>query len=100
MKKLPIISDSAFWDVSLNKDSKDEFEKYSSYIIQKVFDFGTLNDIIQIVKYYGKKRVKKEITQVNLKEKTISLCCVLFNLKKTNFKCYRQRQLSPKLWNY
>src|ERR1035437_7277595 len=100
IKKYPHISKAAFWDVDFNFNSPEQLEKFSTHIIGKVFDFGTYDDIIQVVKYYGKRRIKKEITMVDLKDKTISLCCVFFNLKKTDFKCYTQRQLTPRLWNY
>ncbi len=81
MRRLPKISNAAFWDVKIDKTSTTEFETYSSYIIQKVFDFGTLDDIIQITTYYGIERIKNEIITTNLKKRTIALCCVLFNLR-------------------
>ncbi len=46
IKRLPHISKAAFWDVNYDFNSRDQFEKYSTHIIGKVFDFGTLEDII------------------------------------------------------
>ena len=100
MKRLPKISKSAFWDVDLEYDSVKEFEKYRPFIIGKVFDFGTYSDILEIIIYYGKATVKKEVVKLNLKEKTISFCCAVFNLKKTDFVCYKKRQSNPLHWNY
>ncbi len=100
IKRLPHISKAAFWDVNYDFNSRDQFEKYSTHIIGKVFDFGTLEDIIQVIKYYGKIRIRKEIVDVDLKNDTITFCCLLFNLKNTDFKCYKKRQLNPPLWNY
>lgn len=100
MNSLPKISTTAFWDVQLDFNSAEEFEKYSAFIIAKIFEYGTFDDIIKIIIYYGKRRIKKEIVDSDLKYKTISLCCVLFNLKKTDFKCYRKRLLNQTYWNY
>jgi hypothetical protein len=100
MVNLPKISLVAFWDVKIDLNSGTELEEYSRYIIGKVFDYGTFNDILEVLRFYGKTRVKKEVTELNLKNKTISFCCALFNLKKTDFKCYRKKQLIPQRWNY
>jgi hypothetical protein len=100
MKRLPNISKKAFWDVNLEYDSIHEFHKYKSYIIGKIFDFGTYDDIIEIIIYYGKTTIKKEVVNLSLKNKTISFCCALFDLKKTDFKCYKKRQSNQVHWNY
>jgi hypothetical protein len=100
MKRLPNISNSAFWDVKIDFNSIEELRIYNSYIIGKIFDFGTYNDIIEIIVFYGKPTIKREIVKLTLKNKTIEFCCVLFNLKNSDFKCYRKRQSHQELWNY
>jgi hypothetical protein len=100
LKKLPDISSVPFWDVHFEKTA-EEYQKYSTYIISKVFDYGSLSDLIEIIRYYGKKRIKEEIVKAgSLRKKTLAFACVLFNLKPTNFKCFIRKQSSQLLWNY
>ncbi len=96
--KKPDISRTAFWDVDFDKI---DFDKKSAYVIGKVFNYGLASDIFSVLKYYSKNRVKKEIITVSdLSNRTISLCCAIFNLRPTDFKCYERKQLTRELWNY
>ena len=85
---VPTLSKQPFWDVDI---VSLDYEKDSLFIIGKVFNFGTWNDVKAIIAYYGRERLKKD---------TISFLCLLLNLDKANFKCYLRRQSQPAHWNY
>ena len=46
----PVLSKQAFWDVDMDKI---DYEKNAGHVIQKVFDRGTLNDILAILNFYN-----------------------------------------------
>lgn len=97
MKQLKI-SKLSFWDIDFEK--LDE-EKNSQFIIQRIMEYGLFEEILSIIRFYGKKRVSEEIRNASwLGKKTLSFCCVLFHLKPTDFKCYTKKQLNQELWNY
>ncbi len=92
------ISKIAFWDIDF--EQLDE-QKNSTFIIQRIIEYGLFEEIISVIRFYGKKRVANEIVSANwLSNKTIAFCCVLFHLKPENFKCYIKKQSNPELWNY
>jgi len=100
VKRLPQISKQAFWDVDIDLHSEKTFKTYSHFIIEKVFEYGSFDETLEIIIYYGFNKTKKNLKKVNLSDRTIDFCCVIFNLKREDFKCYMKRQLIPKLWNY
>ena len=86
-----------FWDIDT---SKLHAEKNSRLIIERVFSFGTLDEIKRVIEEYGKERVVDTLTRLNyLDPKTLNLVCVLFKKNKNDFRCYARRQSGPQLWN-
>ncbi len=67
----------------------------------KVFNFGTWNDQVEIMRFYGLQRIRKEIINASFLGKTVlSFLCVILHLDKTDFKCYKRMQLNPLPWNF
>lgn len=96
--KRPAISDKAFWDVSFEKL---DFEKSSLFIMQKVFNYGSWADQMELLRFYGSDRIRNEITAASyLRKPVLSFLCTILGLKKTNFKCYMNQQLNPLPWHY
>ncbi len=95
---MPAISKKAFWDIAF---AELDFEKSSLYIIEKVFNYGTWNDQVEIMRYYGMSRIRKEIINAGYLRKTVlSFLCTILHLQKTDFACYKKMQLNPIPWNY
>jgi hypothetical protein len=95
---LPTISKKAFWDITF---AELDFEKSSLYIMEKVFNYDTWNDQIEIMRYYGLSRIRKEIINASyLRKPVLSFLCTILHLQKTNFACYKKMQLNPLPWNY
>jgi hypothetical protein len=94
----PPISRKAFWDV--NFETLD-FERSSLFVMQKVFNYGTWDDQIKLLRFYGKERIKKEITGASyLRQPVLSFLCTILHLTKNDFKCYTAMQLNPLPWPY
>ena len=94
----PILSKQAFWDIDMDKI---DYEKNAGHIIEKVVDRGTFDDFINLKKFYGDDKFKKEIVNASwIGDKEISFCCTVFDLEPKDFKCYLKKQLNPQLWVY
>ena len=92
------ISKKAFWDVSFENL---DFEKSSSFILQKVFNYGSWDDQIAALRYYGCDRTKKEIINASyLRQPVLSFLCTILQLQKTDFECYIKMQSNPLPWMY
>ena len=91
MQKLLNITPRAFWDVDFEKLLKEP-DKYADFIIRKVFEHGTFNDVLNVVAYFGKQKVIETMTKtIYLSEKSLHFASAFLNLEKTNFKCYTNK---------
>ncbi len=90
MKQLPQISKRTFWDVDI---SEHDFKDSSEWIITRVFDRGTLTEVLSIINYYGFDFVKEALTTTteNLPNHSILLARAIFKLNYTDFKCSERK---------
>lgn len=87
------LSKQAFWDVDMNKL---DYENNSDYIIAKVFDNGSLNDVLEIMAWYGNNKVARALKNAPyLKEITMVFASKLFNIPTSSFKCFTTKQYHP-----
>ena len=94
----PNISSTAFWDVNFNTI---DFEQNSHFVMDKVFNYGTWSDIIEVLKFYGIDRVRNEVTQIAyLKNTTLSFLCLILGLEEQDFVAYQRRQTRKSIWNH
>jgi hypothetical protein len=90
-------SQHLFWDVDLNAF---ELNKYQSFFIQRVLEYGMMKDWILIKKLYGLEAIKEaSLNARSLDAVTLSFVATLFKIDKTEFRCYKHRQLFQNLWN-
>lgn len=86
-----------FWDIDLKK--LDEV-KSKRIIIERVMNFGTIKEIKILKKHYGVKEVVKNLCNINyIDPKSLNFYSILFNIPKSNFKCYTRNQLNNQHWN-
>lgn len=101
MSKVYTISDLSqhiFWDVNT---TLLDFKKSKEQIIYKVVEFGVMNDWNIIKEVYGLEAIKNASLEFrNLDDVTLSFLSNLFQLEKSLFRCYKQKQLTPNSWNY
>lgn len=95
---IPAISKKAFWDIDF---SELDFEKSSLYIMEKVFNYGGWDDQVEIMRYYGLPRIRKEIVNAGyLRKPVLSFLCAILQLQKTDFTWYKRMLLNPIPWSY
>jgi ribosomal protein S8 len=100
MKKEITINDFSqhlFWDVDLNGFN---FIKHKSHLIQKVLEYGFIKDWKLLKELYGLETIKEVSLNIrSLDAVTLSYLAAIFKTDKTEFRCYKHRQLYPNLWN-
>jgi hypothetical protein len=87
------LSSRAFWDIDM---SKLDYEKQADYIIRKVFDHGSFEDILEVTAYYGKERVKDTLVNASyLRGNTQYFVSLFLNIPINQFRCYNTKQYHP-----
>jgi hypothetical protein len=97
-KPKPIFHKRIFWDVDFEKL---DYDSKASFVIERVFERGDVEDIRNCRRYYGDEKV----TQVLLNAKylpldTLHLASAVVDRPITDFRCYTLRQLNPTLFPY
>ena len=89
------ISSKAFWDVNFEK-LMQQYDYYPEFIIKKVFEYGTFQDVLSVYKYFGKQTVTDTLLNVTyMPKKKLHFASEFLKINKTNFRCYinkRQRR--------
>ena len=86
-----------FWDIDL---VGFDFDIHKTQLIQKVLEYGTIKDWELLKELYGLETIKEvSLNLRNLNAVTLSYLSIIFDIDKTNFRCYKNRQLHPNLWN-
>jgi len=94
----PIFNKRIFWDV--NFEALD-YDKKASFVIERVFERGDVDDIRQCRRYYGDERVTVVLLNAKyLPERRLHLAAAVINRPITEFRCYTLRQLTPGLFPY
>ena len=87
-----------FWDVSIDGIDVNGSKRL---IIERIFSYGTLEEINKIIDYYGKEDVINTLTELNyLDRKTLNFVSKLFNIQQKYFKCLKLKQSHHQHWNY
>jgi hypothetical protein len=95
--KISDFSQHLFWDMDL---SDFDFEKHKAFFIQRVLEYGKMSDWKLIKTLYGMEEIKAaSLNARSLDAVTLSFVSTIFNIDKTEFRCYKHRQLFPNLWN-
>jgi hypothetical protein len=90
-------SQHLFWDVDL--DGFD-FEKHASFFAQRVIEYGKMSDWNLIKTLYGLEKIKELALQFRtLDAVSLSYLSVIFQIDKSEFRCYKHKQLVPNYWN-
>lgn len=98
-KKITIadFSQHLFWDVDL---SLFDLEKHKVFLIHRVLEYGLIEDWNLIKELYGMETIKEVALNVRtLDAVTLAFVSNLFGIDKTEFRCYKHRQLYPTYWN-
>ncbi len=97
-KNKPLFHKRIFWDV--NFEALD-YDKKASFIIERVFERGDVEDIRQCRRYYGDEKVTEVLLNAKfLPERRLHLAAAVINKPVTEFRCYTLRQSNPGLLPY
>ena len=95
---LSALSPHLFWDINKNRADMDSCP---SQIIQRVLEYGTLDDWKLILSYYGLDKIVSECRKLRtLDAKALSFICCISNTDKTQYRCYHTTQSNPARWNF
>ena len=98
-QKITIKEFSKFLFCDVDLDGFD-FEKHKSHLIQKVLEYGFITDWNLLKELYGLETIKEvSLNLRSLDAVTLSYLSAIFKIDKTEFRCYKHRQLYTNLWN-
>lgn len=84
------LSKKAFWDVDMQQL---DAHTHAQFIIEKVFEHGTLDDIKIVINHYGKEKIAQALIHSNyLFKDTLQFASALLKIPKEDFKCYTKIQ--------
>lgn len=90
-------SQHLFWDVNLKSF---DLAKHKEQMVFKVLEYGLLEDWNLLKKLYGKDEIKRISLNIrSLDAVTLSFLSTIFNVDKSEFRCYKHRQLVQNVWN-
>lgn len=91
------LSKLLFWDVDMEQANMDSCP---SQIIQRVLEYGTLNDWRIILSYYGLDKIVDECRGLrSLDPVALSFISSISHTNKEEYRCYRIKQSNRTLWN-
>ena len=97
-KLIPIFDKRIFWDVNFEKL---DYDAKASFVIERVFARGDVEDIRQCRRYYGDEKVSSVLLNAKfLPEHRIHLASAVIDKPVNEFRCYILRQLHPGLFPY
>lgn len=85
--KLPKV---LFWDIP---GQTPDYEYHPEWVIQRVIERGSMEDIAEIIIFYGEKKVKDILTAApHLDEDILYLAAAILNTPLNEFQCYSIKQ--------
>ncbi len=87
-----------FWDIDI--DDLD-LDKHESYVINRVLDYGLMNDWRLIKKYYGLDRIKNVALDIrSMFPESLAFIANITHTPENLFRCYEQIQSPNPHWNF
>lgn len=91
-----ILKRGYFWDVDITSGKVVS----KRLIIERIFNYGTISEMVVLLRYYGEEEVEKTLRNLNyIDPKTLNFVSKYFGRSKKEFKCYSRKQLMPQHWN-
>ena len=90
------LSKRMFWDTPIKNIDP---VKHSRWIVERVMGYGSLEDWQIIKRWYGKEGLRSTVVKSRVLDAvSVSFLCLVLDLKKEDFRCYKERQLRPNFW--
>jgi hypothetical protein len=91
-------TEGLFWDIDMELFDMD---KCPAQIIQRVLEYGDINDWNTIRSYYGLDKIVEVCQNLRtLDPVCLSFICCISNTQKEEYRCYHARQSNPAHWSY
>jgi hypothetical protein len=86
----PNLNDAIFWEMDTGNI---DWEQHAPSIIIRVLERGNLDDFKEIRRFYGDEKIKK-VAQGSryLSAQLLSFLSFFYDLPKTSFECYKNKQ--------
>ena len=79
-----------FWDIP---GQSPDYKNHPEWVVKRVFNRGSMEDIAEIIIFYGKEKVKEVLTtSLHLDEDILYLASAILKIPLKNFLCYSTRQ--------
>jgi hypothetical protein len=89
-KPIPILARRIFWDVDFDKL---DYDGKASFVIERVFERGDVEDIRQCRRYYGDEKVVDALLKAKfLPLATLHFVSAIFDKPLEAFRCFTLRQ--------
>lgn len=90
-----LLSPVLFWDIDR---AQFDTERHSAQLIQRVLEYGTLNDWRLTRDYYGLDRIVSDCQRLRtLDPKALAFICAITDTNREDYRCYKYRQSLPQL---
>lgn len=94
----PVFDRRIFWDVDFDRI---DYDAKATFVIERVFERGDVEDIRQCRRYYGDEKVIDALLRAKfLPLHTTHFVSALFERPIEQFRCYILRQSDPGLFPY
>ena len=91
-------SEHLFWDID---EQELDMDKHAAFIVERVLDYGFMNDWLLIKEYYSLDQIAEIAKNVrNLMPKSLSFISSITDTQITDYRCYKRPQSNPPLWNF
>ena len=92
------LSPYLFWDIDLDVF---DAEINSRQLIQRVLEYGQLEDWRFLCDFYGLERIVSDCKAMRtLDPKALSFVCAVSDTKKEDYRCYTMRPYTQPHWSY
>jgi len=97
-KPKPVFHQRIFWDVDFKKL---DYDLRASFVIERVFERGDVDDIRNCRRFYGDDKVRDVLLKAKfLPLSRLYLASAVIDRPIEEFRCYTLRQLNPELFPY
>ena len=91
------INPTLLWEYDLGSF---DWQGMKNIVIQRVVERGWPNDYYAMLNLYGDRIVRQEVNKIPyLNDKDMNCVCQMFNLKKEDLKCFKNKLSRQQLWN-
>ncbi len=89
---------SLFWDTDFDKI---DWDFNAQAVIDRVLQMGTLEEFKEILKYYGKQKIREIVKNLRYMDKRpMHFASVYFDIPLEEMRCYTIRQSGQLHWDY